>query len=76
MTAPLTTVNAAFLGLGAMGAPMARRVAARLPCTVWNRTRARAERLSDVAARIASTPKDAARGAAIVALETYFAGRR
>ena len=37
----MTTV--AFLGLGAIGRPMARRVAgAGLPLTVWNRTPERA----------------------------------
>jgi len=45
---------------------MARRVAARMPCTVWNRTRTRAEALSDVAARIATTPREAVRGAGVV----------
>lgn len=54
-----------FLGLGNMGTPMARRVAAAFPLTVWNRTRARADELSPVA-RVATTPADAARGASIV----------
>ena len=62
-SANLTT---AFLGLGAMGAPMARRVAAHFPLTVWNRTRSRAEALSGQAARIASSPYDAAREASVV----------
>ena len=61
---------------------MARRVAERMPCAVWNRTRTRAEGLADVAARVAMTPKDAARGAQIVvtcladgkALEHVLAG--
>jgi 3-hydroxyisobutyrate dehydrogenase-like beta-hydroxyacid dehydrogenase len=78
-SANLTT---AFLGLGAMGAPMARRVAAHFPLTVWNRTRSRAEALSGQAARIASSPYDAAREASVVvtcvasamALEELFAG--
>lgn len=56
----------AFLGLGNIGAPMARRVAARFPLTAWNRTRARAEALSAVVARIARTPRDAARGAGVI----------
>jgi 3-hydroxyisobutyrate dehydrogenase len=56
----------AFAGLGTMGCPMARRVAATFPLTVWNRTRARAEAMSGVAARIAATPYDAARGARVV----------
>lgn len=58
----------AFLGLGAMGAPMARRVAAAFPLTVWNRTRARADELASSAsvARVATTPGDAVRGASFV----------
>ncbi len=71
----------AFLGLGAMGAPMARRVAAAMPLSVWNRTRDKAEALADVA-RVASTPRDAARGTGVVvtcvadarALEVILAG--
>ena len=52
----------AFLGLGAMGAPMAARlIGAGHAVTVWNRTRARAEAV-DGAARIAESPADAARG--------------
>jgi 3-hydroxyisobutyrate dehydrogenase len=55
----------AFLGLGAMGAPMARRLlAAGYPLTVWNRTRARAEALAAAdGARVAADPADAARDA-------------
>lgn len=49
-----------------MGAPMARRVAAEFPLTVWNRTRARADALAGVAARVATTPRDAARGVNVV----------
>jgi len=70
-----------FLGLGNMGTPMARRVAAAFPLTVWNRTGARADALSTVA-RVATTPADAARGASIlvtcvadaIALEEIFGG--
>jgi 3-hydroxyisobutyrate dehydrogenase-like beta-hydroxyacid dehydrogenase len=52
----------AFLGLGAMGAPMAARlIGAGHDVTVWNRTRSRAEALEG-AARIAGSPADAARG--------------
>jgi 3-hydroxyisobutyrate dehydrogenase len=54
-----------FLGLGNMGKPMARRIAAAFPLTVWNRTGARADELSALA-RVATTPADAARGASIV----------
>jgi 3-hydroxyisobutyrate dehydrogenase len=59
----------AFLGLGAIGRPMARRLAAAagVELTVWNRTRATAEAFAaESGARIAATPADAARGAAVV----------
>ncbi len=63
-------MNIAFLGLGAIGRPMAARVAGSgLPLTVWNRT---ASRASDFAkqfgARHAPTPADAARGADAVVI--------
>lgn len=61
-----TGTGTALLGLGAMGTPMARRLGAALPLTVWNRTRSRADALSGQVARIAATPYDAARGAGIV----------
>ena len=57
----------AFLGLGAIGRPMAVRVAARFPLTVWNRTAARATGLAaETGARSAATPRDAVAGAPIV----------
>jgi 3-hydroxyisobutyrate dehydrogenase-like beta-hydroxyacid dehydrogenase len=59
-------VSVAFLGLGNVGALMARRVAARFPLTAWNRTRAKAEALGAEVARVARTPRDAARGAGVV----------
>ena len=62
------TRKVAFLGLGAIGAPMARHLA-REPSslTVWNRTAARAEAFArDTGARAARTPAEAARGAAVV----------
>jgi 3-hydroxyisobutyrate dehydrogenase/2-hydroxy-3-oxopropionate reductase len=53
----------AFLGLGAMGAPMAARlIAAGHEVAVWNRTPSRAQAVSG-AARVAESPADAARGA-------------
>ncbi len=53
----------AFLGLGAMGAPMATRlIEAGHTVTVWNRTRARAEAIEG-AAGVADSPADAAAGA-------------
>ncbi|MGV9264829.1 NAD(P)-dependent oxidoreductase [Kitasatospora sp. NPDC003701] len=52
----------AFLGLGRMGLPMARRLAAAgHPLTVWNRTPARTEGLD-----AAATPAEAVRGAGVV----------
>ncbi|MGQ0842248.1 NAD(P)-dependent oxidoreductase [Actinokineospora sp.] len=57
----------AFLGLGAMGAPMARRVlAAGHPLTVWNRSPDRAAPLGAAGALVADTPADAVRDAHVV----------
>jgi 3-hydroxyisobutyrate dehydrogenase len=58
----------AFLGLGAIGAPMAQHLPAHgFELTVWNRTRERAERFAkSVRARVAETPSAAAREADIV----------
>ncbi|GJG87418.1 3-hydroxyisobutyrate dehydrogenase [Gemmatimonadetes bacterium T265] len=65
-------MHVAFLGLGAIGAPMARHLAGPpFTLAVWNRTRATADRFSaslaaPAAARVAEMPADAARGAAVV----------
>jgi 3-hydroxyisobutyrate dehydrogenase-like beta-hydroxyacid dehydrogenase len=61
-------VKAAFLGLGVMGAPMARHLKARgHDVTVYNRTAARAEAWAvDHGGRTAPTPRDAAQGQDIV----------
>ncbi|HEX6132084.1 MAG TPA: NAD(P)-dependent oxidoreductase [Actinomycetota bacterium] len=58
----------AFIGLGTMGAPMAGHLAAAgRQVTVYNRTRARAERwAARHGGRVADSPAEAARGAAIV----------
>jgi 3-hydroxyisobutyrate dehydrogenase len=57
----------AFLGLGAIGTPMARHLAAKFPLTVWNRTRAKAEAFALThKAKVAATPAEAARGADVV----------
>ena len=58
----------AFLGLGAIGAPMARHLAAHdLGLRVWNRTATRAAAFAASHGAIrAATPADAARGADIV----------
>ena len=59
----------AFLGLGAIGRPMAARLAAApgISLAVWNRTAERARAFAaETGARRASTPADAARGADVV----------
>ena len=58
----------AFLGLGAIGAPMAHHLPAHgFDLAVWNRTRERAERFAkSVRARVAQTPADAVRDATVV----------
>jgi 3-hydroxyisobutyrate dehydrogenase len=63
----MTTV--AFLGLGAIGRPMAARLAAApdIELAVWNRTTERARSFTaEHRARQAATPADAARGASVV----------
>lgn len=56
-----------FLGLGIMGAPMARHFAAKgHDVVVWNRTRAKADALKGERVTVADTPQDAARGADVV----------
>jgi 3-hydroxyisobutyrate dehydrogenase len=57
----------AFLGLGAMGAPMAVNLsAAGFPLRVWNRNPARAEPFAAQGATVCATPADAVRGAGFV----------
>lgn len=57
----------AFLGLGTMGAPMARRVlAAGYTLTVWNRTAQRAEGFAAEGATVAATPTEAVHQATVV----------
>jgi 3-hydroxyisobutyrate dehydrogenase len=62
----MTTV--AFLGLGAIGAPMARHLATdAFDLALWNRTAAKARAVAEGRrARVAATPADAARGADVV----------
>lgn len=61
------TAPVAFLGIGLMGDPMAKRLlAAGREVRVWNRTPAKAHELSEAGARAAATPAEAARGARIV----------
>ena len=62
-------ISVAFLGLGAIGAPMAAHVArAGHVLTIWNRTAARAAGSAAAAAgaRVATSPADAVRDADIV----------
>ena len=65
---PHTIVNVSFLGLGAIGAPMARHLAKPpFSLAVWNRTKARADAfVAETGARVAVSPADAARGANVV----------
>jgi 3-hydroxyisobutyrate dehydrogenase len=60
-------MNVAFLGLGAIGAPMARHIASRFPLKVWNRTASKATAFAEQhGARAAATPREAAQGADVV----------
>lgn len=59
--------NVALLGTGALGGAIAARLLGlRFPLVVWNRTRARAERLVGLGAKVAETPKEAVRDARVV----------
>ena len=61
----MTTV--AFLGLGAMGLPMARHLLRKgFPLRIWNRTPERAAPLASEGAVVAATPREAAAGADMV----------
>ena len=61
-------MKTAFLGLGAIGRPMAARIAAAgLPLIVWNRTASRSDEfVGDGRATSAATPADAVRHADVV----------
>jgi 3-hydroxyisobutyrate dehydrogenase len=61
-------MNVAFLGLGAIGYPMARRIAeAGFELAVWNRSGAKSAELARITpARVAASPAAAARGAKLV----------
>jgi 3-hydroxyisobutyrate dehydrogenase len=59
--------NLAFLGLGHMGAPMARRlVDAGHDVVVWNRSPARCTPLAEAGAAVAATPAEAVAGRDLV----------
>jgi 3-hydroxyisobutyrate dehydrogenase len=64
----LLVTRVAFLGLGAIGAPMARHLAnGRYDLTVWNRTGTKALAFAQSGrAQVAASPAEAARGAAVV----------
>jgi 3-hydroxyisobutyrate dehydrogenase-like beta-hydroxyacid dehydrogenase len=77
--------NVGFIGLGAMGAPMAANlIAAGIIPTVWNRTAAKAAPLIAKGAKLASAPGDAASPGGVVitmladdaALESVVTGER
>lgn len=60
-------MRVAFLGLGAIGAPMAAHLAREHDLAVWNRTAVRAEEFAGRHhARRVSTPREAAAGAEVV----------
>lgn len=57
------SLKVAFLGLGAIGAPMAVHVSRLFPTIIWNRTREKADALiskHSLKAAIAATPQEAA----------------
>jgi 3-hydroxyisobutyrate dehydrogenase len=57
----------AFIGLGAMGSRMAMNLhSAGFGLRVWNRDAAKARRLTELGARLAASPSDAASGASFV----------
>jgi len=58
-----------FIGLGAMGRPMARNlIKAGHEVTVYNRTRARAEELARAGAKVAATPVETAAGEVVITM--------
>lgn len=64
MTPPLPV---GFVGLGAIGTPMAARLAARGPLVVWNRTRARADSfVARHGGTVARTPRELAAACPVV----------
>jgi 3-hydroxyisobutyrate dehydrogenase len=60
-------MTVALLGTGAMGAGMAKNIAAAgIPLRVWNRTRAKAEPLAEFGVSVAETAAEAVAGADVV----------
>jgi 3-hydroxyisobutyrate dehydrogenase len=65
-------VSVALLGLGTMGSGMAANLLkAGFPLTIYNRTASKAEAFASQGARVASSPADAAKGAAIILSMLY-----
>ena len=64
------TLRTGFIGLGAMGAPMARNLAgAGLLAAVWNRTRSKAESLAkELGVDVAADPADLTRRCQVICL--------
>ena len=70
-----TKPHLGFLGLGAMGLPMATNlVRAGFPMTIWNRSVARTQELAAAGARVASSPSDAARDSEVILYSLAQAG--
>jgi 3-hydroxyisobutyrate dehydrogenase len=60
-------MRVSFLGLGAIGSPIASHLAGPHQLTVWNRTRAKAEAFAKVhKAAVAGTPREAATGVEVL----------
>ena len=69
-------MHVGFLGLGAIGAPMAAHLARRGPLTVWNRTAARADAFAARhGARVAATPREAAAAEVVITCLPHLGGR-
>ena len=64
MSSETTRPRVAFVGLGAIGLPMARHLARSTDLAVWNRTRTKAAKFAaENASRDAASPADVAKGA-------------
>ena len=62
-------MNIGFIGLGAMGSPMAENLLkAGHTVTAYNRTRARAEALAATGAQVAAAPADACHGDVVITM--------
>jgi len=62
-------MNIGFIGLGAMGSPMAENLLkAGHTVTAYNRTRARADALAAIGAQVAAAPADACHGDVVITM--------